>query len=183
MKLLTHALSFAAQKHSTQRRMDPARSPYLNHVIDVLHTLVHDGGIEDESVLAAGLLHDTVEDTDTTEDELREQFGDRIANVVLEVTDDKSLEKMERKRLQVETAPRKSKDAKAIKLADKISNLRSIIIAPPASWPLSRQREYFVWAKRVIDGLRNDHPVLEKVFDKVYEEGMAVFERMDTSQA
>ena len=175
MNILTEALLFASRKHSTQKRKDPAESPYVNHLIDVLHTLVHDGGFRDEELLAAGVLHDTIEDTETTDEELRNHFGDRVADLVLEVTDDKGLEKMERKRLQIENAPKKSTGAKVIKLADKISNLRSILLAPLVAWSNERKRDYFIWAKQVIDGLRGDHPSSEGTFDQVYEKGRIAF--------
>jgi guanosine-3',5'-bis(diphosphate) 3'-pyrophosphohydrolase len=114
--------------------------------------------------VVAGVLHDTVEDTETTAEELRDLFGDKVATIVLEVTDDKSLPKAERKRLQIEHAPHLSRQAKLVKLADKICNLRDIATSPPADWPLERKQAYFDWARAVVDGLRGAHPALEQAF-------------------
>jgi guanosine-3',5'-bis(diphosphate) 3'-pyrophosphohydrolase len=162
------ALEFAAHKHRDQRRKNLEASPYINHPIGLANILWNEGGVEKPEVIAAALLHDTIEDTDTTPEELRERFGPRIAAIVEEVTDDKTLEKIERKQLQVSHAPDLSREAKLVKLADKISNLRDMAASPPATWPLSRQREYFDWAKQVVDGLRGVHPSLEKLFDEAY---------------
>ena len=168
LPLVLQALAFAADKHRDQRRKDAAASPYINHPIALASVLVREGGVADPDVLAAALLHDTVEDTQTTPAELRSAFGPRIASIVEEVTDDKSLPKAERKRLQVEHAATMSEAAKLVKLADKICNLRDMADHPPAKWDLARRREYFEWAKAVIDNLRGVHPGLEALFDAAY---------------
>ena len=168
LALLLKALAFAAHKHRDQRRKDPAASPYINHPIALADVLVNEGGVTDVEVLCAALLHDTVEDTDTTEQELAAAFGPRVARIVAEVTDDQALSKAERKRLQVEHAGSLSPEAKLVKLADKICNLRDVAERAPASWDLARRREYFDWAKRVVDGLRGSHARLEAAFDAVY---------------
>jgi guanosine-3',5'-bis(diphosphate) 3'-pyrophosphohydrolase len=121
-------------------------------------------------VICAALLHDTVEDTETTETELREEFGEPITGIVMDVTDDTSLGKEARKEQQVEHAPHISAQAKLVKLADKISNLRDMATDPPADWDIERRREYFDWGKRVIDRLRGVHPGLEQLFDEAYAE-------------
>lgn len=162
------ALAFAADKHRDQRRKDADASPYINHPIALVRVLSTEGGVTERVPLLAALLHDTVEDTETTEAELVERFGPAVAAVVLEVTDDQALPKARRKELQVEHAPHISRDAQLVKLADKISNLRDVASKPPAQWSLERRREYFDWGKRVIDGLRGVHPRLEAVFDAVY---------------
>ena len=168
LALLLKALAFAAHKHRDQRRKDPAASPYINHPIALADVLVNEGGVTDVEVLCAALLHDTVEDTDTTPQELAAAFGPRVARIVAEVTDDQALSKAERKRLQVEHAASLSPEAKLVKLADKICNLRDVAERPPASWDLARRREYFDWAKRVVDGLRGAHGQLEAAFDAAY---------------
>jgi guanosine-3',5'-bis(diphosphate) 3'-pyrophosphohydrolase len=172
LALLLKALAFAAHKHRDQRRKDPEASPYINHPIALADVLVNEGGVSDVEVLCAALLHDTVEDTATTPKELEEAFGPRIARIVAEVTDDKALSKAERKRLQIEHAARLSREAKLVKLADKICNLRDVAERPPASWDLARRREYFDWAKRVVDGLRGaageEMRRLEAAFDAAY---------------
>jgi guanosine-3',5'-bis(diphosphate) 3'-pyrophosphohydrolase len=168
LALLLKALAFAAHKHRDQRRKDPDASPYINHPIALADVLVNEGGVTDVEVLCAALLHDTVEDTATTPEELAGAFGKRVARIVAEVTDDKALPKADRKRLQVEHAGELSPEAKLVKLADKICNLRDVAERAPPSWDLARRREYFDWAKRVVDGLRGTHPRLEAAFDAAY---------------
>ena len=169
--LVFSALAFAAHKHRDQRRKGADASPYINHPIAVARVLTVEGGVTDPVVLAAAILHDTIEDTKTTAEELRQEFGDEIAEVVVEVTDDKALPKADRKRLQIEHAPHLSKRAKLVKLADKICNVRDMASVPPADWALSRRQEYFEWATRVVDGLRESHPALERAFDEAYRIG------------
>ena len=159
------AVAFAADKHRNQRRKDAEASPYINHPIALANVLVNEGGVEDVTVLCAAVLHDTIEDTETTSEELQAIFGPKVASVVMEVTDDKSLEKSLRKQRQVEHAPHLSKEAKLVKLADKISNLRDIIASPPADWSAERKQTYFEWAAKVVAGVRGVHPGLESVFD------------------
>jgi guanosine-3',5'-bis(diphosphate) 3'-pyrophosphohydrolase len=163
------ALAFAAEKHRDQRRKDREASPYINHPIDLANILVNEAGVTDERVVIAAVLHDTVEDTDTTLEELVGAFGEDVAAIVAEVTDDKALPKEERKRLQEEHAPHASPRAQQVKLADKISNLRDLSRSPPQSWDLERKRAYFDWAKRVVDGLREHHPRLAALFDEAYQ--------------
>ncbi|KAA8769471.1 HD domain-containing protein [Burkholderia pseudomallei] len=168
MNKLVAAIAFAADKHRNQRRKDREASPYINHPIALANVLANEAGVEDERVLIAAVLHDTIEDTETTEQELLRLFGKDVADIVTEVTDDKSLPKAERKRLQVEHAGHISRRAKLVKLADKICNLRDIAKSPPADWSLERKQEYFDWAKDVVDGLRGAHPGLEANFDAAY---------------
>ena len=168
LALLLKALAFAAHKHRDQRRKDRAASPYINHPIALASVLVREGRVDEIPVLCAALLHDTIEDTSTTRKELKRSFGARITRIVAEVTDDKRLPKATRKRLQVEHASRISREAKLVKLADKICNVRDVLRRPPAGWDRRRQREYFDWAKEVIDELRGVHPRLEKAFDAAY---------------
>ena len=168
LALLLKALAFAAHKHRDQRRKDAEASPYINHPIALADVLINEGGVTDTEVLCAALLHDTVEDTATTHEELANAFGSRIARIVAEVTDDQRLSKAERKRLQIEHAPKISHEAKLVKLADKLVNLRDVAERPPAKWDLERRREYFDWAKQVIGGLRGAHSKLEAAFDAAY---------------
>ena len=162
------AVAFAADKHRNQRRKDAEASPYINHPIALANVLANEGGVDDVTVLCAAVLHDTIEDTETTPEELQAIFGPKVASVVMEVTDDKSLEKSVRKQRQVEHAPHISTEAKLVKLADKISNLRDILASPPAHWSAERKQAYFEWAARVVAGLRGVHPGLESVFDGLY---------------
>ena len=168
LALILRALAFAAHKHRDQRRKDPQASPYINHPIALANVLRNEGGVEDAVVICAALLHDTVEDTETAPEELEREFGLRIRDIVLEVTDDTRLPKVERKRLQIVHAPGLSDAAKLVKLADKICNLRDIAANPPPDWDLARRQQYFDWAKQVVDGLRGVHPWLEQIFDAAY---------------
>jgi guanosine-3',5'-bis(diphosphate) 3'-pyrophosphohydrolase len=168
LALILKALAFLAHKHRDQRRKDLQASPYINHPIGLANVLRNEGGIGDEAVICAALLHDTVEDTETLPEELEREFGKRICRVVLEVTDDQRLPKHERKRLQIEHAPHLSRRAKLVKLADKICNLRDVAHSPPAQWDLARRQQYFDWAKQVVDGLRGVHAGLEQVFDEAF---------------
>ncbi len=168
--LIVKALTFAAQKHRDQRRKGADASPYINHPIALADVLCNEAGVTDQVTICAALLHDTVEDTETTPAEIEQEFGPEIRGVVMEVTDDKRLSKLDRKRQQIEKAGKLSRRARLVKLADKISNLRDILSQPPADWPLERQQLYFDWAKAVIDGLRGTNPCLEAEFDRVYSQ-------------
>jgi len=163
--VLLKAVAFAADKHRTQRRKDADASPYINHPIALANVLANEGGVTDVVVLSAAVLHDTIEDTNTTAEELTAIFGPKITATVLDVTDDKSLDKHDRKQRQIEHAPHISKEAKLVKLADKICNLRDILAAPPADWSPERKQGYFDWAAKVVAGVRGVHPELEAVFD------------------
>lgn len=162
------AVAFAAEKHRNQRRKDADASPYINHPIALANVLANEGNIIDVSVLCAAILHDTVEDTETTFEELEREFGSSITGIVREVTDDKSFSKAERKRLQVEHANHASHEARLVKLADKICNLRDILASPPADWTHERKRQYFDWARLVVDQVRGTSSVLEAAFDREY---------------
>jgi guanosine-3',5'-bis(diphosphate) 3'-pyrophosphohydrolase len=168
LTLLLKALAFAARKHRDQRRKDAQASPYINHPIALADVLVNEAGVTDVEVLCAALLHDTIEDAKTTPEELEREFGHAIASIVLELTDNKMLKKRTRKRMQVAHAKSASREAKLVKLADKICNLRDVNASPPANWDLARRREYFDWAKSVVDRLRGANPRLEAAFDRAY---------------
>jgi GTP diphosphokinase / guanosine-3',5'-bis(diphosphate) 3'-diphosphatase len=159
-----HAAHFAAQKHSSQRRKGDASEPYVNHVLEVAHLVSLTLSESDHAILMAALLHDTIEDSGVTAAELSNHFGEEVAALVLELTDDRSLPKAERKRLQVEHAAQRSPRAQTIKLADKISNLRSILHSPPTEWDSARKREYFDFCVRLYDRLTNPHPTLAAEF-------------------
>ena len=168
LQKLLRASAFAADKHRKCRRKDVEATPYINHPIEVANVLSQEAGIHEVDVLVAALLHDTIEDTDTRKSEIAKLFGKRVARIVAEVSDDKRLPKSERKRLQVEHAAHISKDAKLVKLADKTVNLRDMATNPPALWSLARRREYFDWAKEVVDQARGVNPKLEAIFDKAH---------------
>ena len=168
LPLLIRALEFASRKHSTQRRKDHASSPYINHPIGLVSILAVEAGIHDADVLCAALLHDTIEDTDTTRAELELHFGEKIAAIVEEVTDNKTLPKQLRKQLQIDHAPALSNAAGLVKLADKIANLRDVANSPPTGWSLQRRQEYFDWARDVVAGIADPPPRLRELFHAAY---------------
>ncbi len=164
---LLKAASFAAKKHIDQKRKGDTAAPYINHPLEVANLLANKGDVDDYEVLIAALLHDTIEDTDTTKEEIAEIFGEKVCGFVLEVTDDKTLPKAERKQKQIEHAPHLSDGAKQIKLGDKISNITDVMNDPPAGWSKERRLEYIVWGEKVVAGLRGANPALENYFDEL----------------
>ena len=172
--VLRRAAGFAAWKHHGQMRKSEGEIPYIHHPIEVTAILVEIGGVQDSDVLRAALLHDTIEDTETHPDELETHFGSRVCAIVLEVTDDTSLDKAVRKAKQIEHAPHLTNDAQSLKLADKISNVYDVAFNKPLDWASERQLEYFDWASRVVAGLRGCHSALEAAFDKQLAESRRV---------
>ena len=164
--LIARALRFAAERHSTHRRKGQAKEPYINHLAEVAELVAKATEGKDSNLVVAALLHDTVEDTETMPEELIAEFNSDIAQLVREVTDDKSLSKQDRKNLQVANASKKSPRAKLLKLADKTSNLRSIAHSPPENWDTARKQEYINWAADVVAGLKGVNPWLEERFDE-----------------
>lgn len=160
------ALAFAALQHADQRRKDPAATPYINHPIALAQVLANEGAIDDPLTLQAALLHDVLEDTDTTVATLRKHFGAELAAVVLELTDDKTQPKQVRKQLQIDGAASLSTSARLVRLADKICNLRDLAHSPPMDWPPARIDAYVEWARTVVSSIRDTHPVLERLFDE-----------------
>ena len=168
LSLLLKAFKFAADKHQHQRRKNKAASPYINHLIEVAGLLWEIGNIRDLDTIVAGILHDTIEDTDASPTELEAEFGAKIRRIVEEMTDDKRLPKDVRKQLQIEHAGEASWEARQIKLADKICNVKDLIDAPPTDWSLQRRINYVDWAEQVIQGIRGTNALLEQEFDEVH---------------
>lgn len=164
---LIFAADYAARKHRSQRRKGADGDPYINHPLQVAKMLAEVGGINDVEILTAALLHDVVEDTETSPDEIEEIFGARVRSLVMEVTDDKSLPKAERKRKQVEHAPHLSDAAKQIKIADKYSNISDIMHNPPDGWSDERKAEYIEWGAQVFAGLRGVNKKLDEALDEL----------------
>ena len=169
--LLLKALSFSAEKHRNQRRKDRDASPYINHPIAVANVIANVGGVTEATTLAGAILHDTIEDTETTPEELERIFGRKIRLLVEEVTDNKALPKAERKRLQIEHAPHLTPPAQLIKLADKICNIVDVTSSPPANWSVERRREYLDWTERVVAGCRGRNRALERHYDELLRRG------------
>ena len=166
---LARAADYAARQHIAQRRKGERGEPYVNHLTEVAALLAEATDGQDVVLLMGGLLHDTLEDTDATYDDLQDRFGPEVAALVAEVTDDKSLPKEERKRLQIETTADKSRRAKLLKIADKTSNLRGLVGSPPVGWTEARLRDYVVWANDVVRACRGLNPRLEAAFDEAHE--------------
>lgn len=162
---LAEAYHFAAVRHVKQRRKGEAAEPYMNHLTEVAELVAQATDGTEPELIIAGVLHDTVEDTETDLEELVDRFGVRVASLVAEVTDDKSLTKQKRKELQIEHAAHASLGAKVIKLADKTANLRTLAASPPKDWDNARKREYLAWARRVVEGCRSANDRLAVQFD------------------
>ena len=169
--LILKAAQFAAEKHRDQRRKDKHASPYIIHPISVALEIAQIGGVDDPEILAAALLHDTLEDTDTKPEELEAKFGKKVCEYVLDVTDDKTLPKDERKRRQIEHAKKISKGAALIKLGDKISNVTDVINNPPVDWDINRRKEYLDWAEKVIDNCPKVNDKMENKFQEIIKQG------------
>jgi len=164
--LLLQAVAFASQKHRTQRRKDEL-TPYINHPLHVALLLSEVGGVRDSEILAAAVLHDTVEDTDTTLGELAAHFGDHVASLVLEVTDDDTMPYRRRKQYEIDHAPQLSDEATLIKLADRTSNVMDLVEAPAQGWDVKRRQQYLVWAEMVVNACRPVSGALAENFAQV----------------
>jgi guanosine-3',5'-bis(diphosphate) 3'-pyrophosphohydrolase len=162
------AALFAAERHAGQKRKGAGAEPYINHLIEVAQLVSSAVPELDANLVMAALLHDTIEDVGVTKAELIHRFGSGVADLVVEVTDDKSLSKQVRKQLQIDHAPHISVRAQIVKLADKISNLRSLLSSPPSDWDYHRKQQYFEWAKRVVDALSAPNPILKAEFERAY---------------
>jgi guanosine-3',5'-bis(diphosphate) 3'-pyrophosphohydrolase len=180
--LILKALEYASHRHRSQRRKGRGEIPFINHPIQVASLLANVGGETDPILLAAAILHDVIEDTvnsveerTTLMSEISVIFGEEILSLTLEVTDDKTLEKKVRKQLQIEHAIHKSVRAKKLKIADKITNLRDIIISPPDWWTHYRIVEYLEWSEQVVNGLKGVNPALEDLFDKTLAEARSKY--------
>ena len=171
--LVIQAAHFAADKHRDQRRKGVRNTPYINHPLEVAERLNRVAGIDDATILAAAILHDTIEDTETTRAELAKLFGNEIAALVAELTDQPGLTWQERKRLEIDRAAHISDRAKLIKLSDKTSNVSDTVTNPPGEWTLSRRRDYLEFARLVADGCRGINAGLDAEFDRVHAEARA----------
>lgn len=165
---IVKATDFASHKHHYQRRKDPEGTPYIEHPVAVAHILTHLGKVSDPVVIMAALLHDTVEDTDTTFEEIEREFGPQVRGVVAELTDNKLMTRDERKRWQILHAAQSTHEAKLVKLADKLHNLRDIERCLPVNWTDARKTEYFNWARDVVAGLRGTNGAIEAELDKMF---------------
>jgi guanosine-3',5'-bis(diphosphate) 3'-pyrophosphohydrolase len=173
VRQLLAAAIFSADRHRDQRRKGVRETPYINHPLEVAERIVRVGGVDDTEVLVAAILHDTIEDTETTAEEIERHFGNAVAGLVLEVTDDRTLTSMERKRLVIEHAPHLTPRAKVIKIADKICNVADTASNPPASWSRQRRRDYLDFAEQIVLGCRGTNAALDAEFDEVLADARA----------
>jgi (p)ppGpp synthase/HD superfamily hydrolase len=166
IRLVSEAAECAAHRHTGMQRKGRGNEPYINHLTEVANLLATAIDGEDAELVAAGWLHDTIEDTDTTREELAEKFGERVAALVVEVTDDMTLPNDQRRQKQIEDAPKKSQGAKLIKIADKISNIRARIAPQPSREQRDDLADYVAWAEKVAAGCRGVNPTLDRIFDE-----------------
>ena len=171
------ALHFSTRKHRRQRRKDPEKTPYINHPIEVAYILSGNCGVQDPDVLIAAILHDTIEDTETTPEEIAGIFGKRVRDLVMEVTDDKILDKRERKQMQIDTAVELSREAALIRIADKISNVSDLAVSPPKGWSKRRKLEYLEWTEQVVEQLKDTEPCLEQMYYRALTDARDVIRR------
>ncbi len=179
MGAVLKALKFSAHKHRGQRRKDAEASPYINHPIEMAEILACVGGVADAVTLQGAILHDTLEDTQTTPEEVEAEFGSEVRHLVEEVSDDKSLPKEDRKRLQIERAPYLSLRAREVEIADKICNIQDVTYSPPRNWNWKRRQEYLDWTERVVAGCRGCNERLEKYYDEKLREGRQILAQQE----
>ncbi|QPF84218.1 HD domain-containing protein [Bradyrhizobium genosp. L] len=165
IRLISEAADFAARRHNGMVRKGRGDGPYINHLAEVANLLAQVTDGADAELVAAGWLHDTIEDTATTREELAERFTERVASLVVECTDDMRLPKAIRRQKQIEDAPHKSPDAKLIKIADKISNTRARIVPHPSRDERDDLADYAAWGAKVVAGCRGGNPRLDRMFD------------------
>lgn len=172
--IVLKALAFAAEKHRFQFRKGEEQTPFINHPIKVANLLSEVGKIDDPATICGAILHDTIEDTVTSCDELEVLFGKEICGLVSEVSDDRYMKPSESKIHQVDYAALLSEKAKLIRLADKIANVYDIAHFPPAHWTKERRKQYLNWSKSVVDNIRGINPELEQKFDDVFQEARKI---------
>lgn len=171
---LLDTIEYAVEKHGVQQRKNSAKKPYMTHPLSVAQHLIR-AGITDLCVLRAAILHDVVEDTTGTLAEIEAKFGSRVAGIVAEVTDDKSLPTVERKKAQIEHAKTASREAKLVKLADKLDNCQSLLVDPPTTWSLERIQGYMVWSQAVVASCAGTCINLEGTLRAIFLAGTIVY--------
>ncbi|MBC9879267.1 HD domain-containing protein [Bradyrhizobium sp. INPA01-394B] len=174
IRLVSEAAELAARRHNGMARKGRGNEPYINHLAEVANLLANATDGADAELVAAGWLHDTIEDTDTTRAELAQTFSERVASLVVECTDDMSLQKAERRRKQIDDAPHKSPGAKLIKIADKISNIGARILSAPSTEERDDLADYSGWAEQVVAGCRGGNAWLDTKFDDAVKAARAL---------
>ena len=175
IRLISEAAEFAAHRHTGMARKGRGNEPYVNHLAEVANLLATAMDGRDAELIAAGWLHDTIEDAVATQEELAQKFGERVASLVSEVTDDMRLPKSTRRQLQIVDSPGKSPSAKLIKIADKISNIRARIHADSNPAQRNDLAAYAIWAEDVVAGCRGVNSKLDTRFDEAVSAAKNVF--------
>ena len=173
IRLVSEAADLAARRHNGMARKGRGNEPYINHLAEVANLLATATEGADAELVAAGWLHDSIEDTETTREELAEKFSERVAALVIECTDDMSLPKAERRRRQVVDAPKKSASAKLIKIADKVSNIGARIHDDPTAEERDDLADYTGWAEQVVAGCQGGNAWLDTTFDNTVRKARA----------
>lgn len=163
----TVACYFAANAHKRQKRKDATGTPYINHPIDVANILA-DAGITDPDILCAAVLHDTIEDTYVTYDLIKEQFGEKVANIVKECSDDKSYPKEIRKQMQLKHSTNASVEAKLVKAGDKLSNIGDLDSNPPANWTQDEIQGYITWCYAVCLEIKGHNQIVDQRLSDIF---------------
>lgn len=176
MQLLLKSVDFAARAHRDQRRKGAAQEPYINHPIEVSRLIIECEPGTDEDILCAAVLHDVIEDCGATRDEIAACFNDIIADIVLEVSDDKALPRDERKAKQIETAPYLTNGAKLVRLADKVANVGAMLTDTPIGWDDKQILAYVDWAEAVVAPCRMVSTRLSDRFDAIARDVRAFHE-------
>ncbi|MCV6595652.1 MAG: HD domain-containing protein [Mangrovicoccus sp.] len=177
---LTRALAYAARAHANQRRKGAAQEPYINHLIEVMDLVAGATGGEDTELLIAALMHDVIEDTAITAEELTDAFGPRVTRIVQANSDDMTLPKAERKRQRIANMAHKAADARIVKIADVISNVRAVVISGPAGWTAEWKLNYLKGCRDLVDAGRGANATLEAIFDATANEAeRAILEEDD----
>jgi guanosine-3',5'-bis(diphosphate) 3'-pyrophosphohydrolase len=169
LNLVIRAAYFAGEKHRLQRRSDVEQTPYINHPLELAHILTEEGGINCLDTICASLLHDTLEDTDTSSDELKKHFGDVIASIVMEVSNDMTLSSQQRRVYELEKVVSLSHKAKLVKIADKLANIRDVSTMPPMGWTREKKQDYFDFALEIINQIGSVSPRLHQIFLRDYK--------------
>ncbi|EFO18322.1 hypothetical protein LOAG_10172 [Loa loa] len=167
ISLIIEAVDLAARRHRQQRRKDAAQTPYVNHPIGVAYILTSEGQITDTTTIIAAILHDIVEHTKTTDEEIRKMFGDEIADIVKECTMVRSMKREARMKSELEKASKLSHKAKLVQLADKLNNIRDIERGTPLGWTKQHVTEYIIFAKDLLSKIRGIHGPLESALDDI----------------
>jgi len=161
------AAIFATEKHKSQVRSNEKKTPYIIHPIEVADLVMKIGHVYDKDVLITALLHDVMDDTQTTYEQITSLYGTKVSSYLEEMTSKQGLSLKEQKKQQIMQAFRQNPSVAIIKLSDKLSNLKTLATSPPPSWSRDRIDQYFQWAQTVIENLPESNQLLKKAVKNV----------------